>query len=268
MADPDGVRLSGSYVEESEESIRARVRRDLKAGLERHGFDLHEKIVLSARKLADDGHAGYLAGQVTVRTEDDTFWTTAFARNLGEVRRQDLVRFDRDMAVVEGESIPNPAVRFHLWVYDRRPDVGAIVHTHPPFASALSMTGERLAVAHMDAMMFFDNCSFLPEWPGLPVGNEEGEIISEALGDKGAAILAHHGIITVGKSIEEALYLAISLENAARLHMRARSLGEIRRVREELGPEARDFLLSKEIVHTTFDAWARMTAARHPEALG
>ncbi len=256
------------YAEESEVKIHKRVDRDMKIHLDREGFGLEEKIVLSARKLAVEGHSESLAGQVTVRAPDgDTFWSTDFSRNFGEVRRRDVVRFDRNMRVVEGSGMPNPAVRFHLWVYDRQPDTEAIVHTHPPFASALSMLGEELAIAHMDAMMFFDNCGYLQKWPGLPFGNREGEIISRALDGKKTALLGHHGIIAAGVSLEESLYLAISFEHAARLQLRARAIGEIQAVQAELGPEAREFLLSESHVNATFDSWGRMMVARFPEVL-
>ena len=57
-----------------------------------------------------------------------------------------------------------------------------IVHTHPPAVSALSMVGEPLVVAHMDATPFYNDCAYLPQWPGPPIGDNEGEVISAALG--------------------------------------------------------------------------------------
>ena len=87
------------------------------------------------------------------------------------------------------------------------PDVKAIVHTHPPFASALSMTGKALAVAHMDASVFYEDCGHLQVWPGVPIADEEGRLISEALGDKRAVLLDNHGFLTVGATLEEAVYL-------------------------------------------------------------
>src|SRR3546814_20797044 len=87
----------------------------------------------------------------------------------------------------------NPAVLFHFWVYRRRPDVNCIVHTHPPYVSALSMTGRALSISHMDATPFADDCAFLAEWPGLPIADNEGDIISAALGARRTILLAHKG---------------------------------------------------------------------------
>ena len=117
--------------------------------------------------------------------------------------------------------MPNPGVRFHAWIYAKSPDVAAIVHTHPPACAALSMIGEPLAIAHMDATPLFDDCAYLAEWPGLPIGDDEGSIISEAIGSKHAILLAHHGLLTAGKTIEEATMLAVWMEHAADMQLRA-----------------------------------------------
>jgi len=58
---------------------------------------------------------------------------------------------NEEMRVVEGSGTPNPGLRFHLCIYDKRPELQSIVHSHPPFASALSMADEAFVVAHMDA---------------------------------------------------------------------------------------------------------------------
>ena len=89
---------------------------------------------------------------------------------------------NEDLEVLEGQGMPNPANRFHSWVYRARPDVNCIIHTHPTHVAALSMLEVPLQVSHMDLCPLYDDCAFLEAWPGVPVGNEEGEIISAALG--------------------------------------------------------------------------------------
>jgi L-fuculose-phosphate aldolase len=129
------------------------------------------------------------------------------------------------------------------------------------------MVGEPLSAAHMDTMMFYEDCAYLPGWPGVPVGNEEGHVISEALGQKRCILLAHHGMLTTGKTIEEAVYLAVLLEQAARLQLLARAVGDIRTVPQHLAREAHDYMLKQSIVNATFDSWARRVARKYPEAL-
>ncbi|MGQ7440780.1 class II aldolase/adducin family protein, partial [Streptococcus suis] len=92
------------------------------------------------------------------------------------------------------EGFANPANRFHKWIYRSRPDVRAIVHTHAVHASALAMLGEPLIASHMDTVALFDDVAHLPEWPGVPFGDEEGRIIAGTLGNCRAILLAHHGL--------------------------------------------------------------------------
>ncbi|WP_338057121.1 class II aldolase/adducin family protein [Streptomyces yunnanensis] len=113
--------------------------------------------------------------------------------------------------------MPNPANRFHSWIYRKRADVNCIIHTHPLHTAALAMLEVPLMVSQMDTTPLYDDCAFLKDWPGVPVGNEEGEIISAALGDKRAVLLAHHGQLVTGSTIEEACTLALLIERAARL---------------------------------------------------
>ncbi|MFA0811416.1 class II aldolase/adducin family protein [Microbulbifer epialgicus] len=70
----------------------------------------------------------------------------------------------------------------------------------------------------------FDDIAFPKEWPGVPVGNSEGEIIAGAIGDKRAILLAHHGLILACRSVEEACSMALQGERAARLQILAESL--------------------------------------------
>jgi L-fuculose-phosphate aldolase len=136
--------------------------------------------------LASHGHwRGGLAGQITSRgSEKNTFLTLRFGEGADEAQASRLALINDNLEVLNGDFSVNPANRFHIWIYRHRPDINCIVHTHPPAASALSMVGNELAVAHMDATPFFDQCAYLPEWPGLPIDDNEGEIIANALGNK------------------------------------------------------------------------------------
>ena len=98
--------------------------------------------------------------------------------------------------------------------------------------------------------------------------NAEGRIISEALGDKRSILLANHGLLTVGKSLEEATYLALQLERAARLQILAESIGEIQPIDDASGRDAHDFLLQDSIVYGSFNAWSEEILRLQPDIEG
>ena len=176
-------------------------------------WSLREKVALSCRILAEQGHESALAGQLTARADEPgTYWMLSFGLGFEEAQKSNIVRVDDDLNIIEGEGMPNPANRFHLWIYRHRPEVNSIIHTHPPYVSALSMIGVPLNAPHMDTSMFYEDCAWLPEYPGVPIGDEEGRIIHEALGTKRSILLAHHGQLAACGTLEEATMLSIFIE--------------------------------------------------------
>ena len=240
---------------------------DLESLLDRPVLTDVQKVALSARILAGEGHFGSLAGQLTARIAQDRFLTLALGTAFDEANPSDFIVVDDDLNVIDGKGIPNPATRFHLWIYKHKPLVRSVVHTHPPATSALSMIGQPLIVAHMDMCMFQDQCAYLPDWPGLPIGDEEGMIISEALGDKKTILLANHGLISAGETIEEATYLAVFFERAAALQLAASAAGTVHPVDPDKAREARDFLLKPKIVKMTFEYLSRSLRGKDAQGL-
>jgi L-fuculose-phosphate aldolase len=233
-----------------------RVNREMAQDLPALKGSTPELLASCCRILAAEGHESGLAGQVTARAEKpSTWWTLEFGYGFDEATAERMVLVDDDLKPLSGGR-PNPGVRFHVWIYNKRPDVQAIVHTHAPHASALAATGKPLRTIHMDSAMLHGT-AHLPEWPGVPVADDEGRIISGALGDAKSILLANHGLLTAGNSVEEATYLAVFFERAARMQLRAMAAGGFQEVKPALAEEARDFLLQPSIVRGTFAYWAR-----------
>jgi len=234
----------------------ARVSREMEADLPELSLATEEALAACCRILAREGHESGLAGQVTARADQPgSFWTLQFGYGFEEATAKRMALVDEDLKPLRGGR-PNPGVRFHIWIYKKRPDVQAIVHTHAPIASALAATGKELKTIHMDGAMLHGT-AHLPEWPGVPVADDEGRIISAALGGAKSILLANHGLLTAGNSVEEAAYLAVFFERAARMQLAAMAAGGYREVKPELAAEAREFLLQPSIVRGTFAYWAR-----------
>ncbi len=233
-----------------------RVSREMAEDLKVPALSAPQALAAACRILAREGHESGLAGQVTARGDQPgTWWTLQFGYGFDEATTERMVLVDEDLKPLQGGR-PNPGVRFHVWIYRQRPDVQAIIHTHPPHASALAATGGPLKIAHMDSSMLYGT-AHLPEWPGVPVADDEGRIISGALGKAKTILLANHGLLAAGASVEEATYLAVFMERACRMQLLAAPAGGVKEVKPELAQEARDFLLQPSIVRGTFAYWSR-----------
>lgn len=221
-------------------------------------WSVRQKLALTCRILHSKGHESGLAGQISGRGESPgTLHTQQLGLGFDEITASNLLTVDEDLNVLEGEGMVNPANRFHTWLYRARPDVNCIIHTHGTHAVALAMLERPLKIAYMDVCVLYDDVAFLPLWTGVPVGNEEGKVISETLGDKRALLLAHHGLLVTGRTVEEACAVAVMFERAAELQLLAESAGTIKDIEPALGRQAHDWILQEKRSQATFHYYAR-----------
>jgi len=257
-----------STMGDSKNDLMQRAVADMDRHLDVCDLTLREKLALTCRALFDAGHDSGLAGQITARAEaEGTYYTQRLGLGFDEITAGNLLLVDENLTVLVGNGMANPANRFHSWIYRTRPDVQCIVHTHPFHVAALSMLEVPLNVSQMDIAPLYDDCAFLPDWPGVPVGNEEGEIISAALGDKKAILLAHHGQVVAGGSVEEACSLAMLIERGAKLQLAAMAAGAIAPLPDRLAREAHDWTLTPKRSAANFAYYARRALTRHPDTL-
>lgn len=250
------------------DELIARAQAEMQRQFDTPQWSLRERLALTCRILFDGGHDSGLAGQITARTaEPGRYYTQRLGLGFDEITASNLLVVDEDLRVQEGGGMPNPANRFHSWIYRARADVNCIIHTHPLHVASLSMLEVPLEVSHMDNCTLYDDVAFLKDWPGVPVGNEEGEIISAALGDKRAILLSHHGMLIAAGSVEEACVLALQFERAARMQLLAMSAGKIQPIPPALGREAHDWILTPKRSQVGFSYYARRALRAHSDVL-
>ncbi len=250
------------------DELIARAQAEMQRQFDTPQWTLRERLALTCRILFDGGHDSGLAGQITARADaPDRYFTQRLGLGFDEITASNLLLVDEDLRVQEGGGMPNPANRFHSWIYRARPDVNCIIHTHPLHVASLSMLEVPLEVSHMDNCPLYGDVAFLKNWPGVPVGNEEGEIISKALGSKRAILLSHHGMLIAAGSVEEACVLALQFERAARMQLLAMAAGKIQPIPPELGREAHDWILTPKRSQVGFSYYARRALRAHPDVL-
>src|SRR4051794_13384409 len=201
---------------------------------------LHRKQRLAAgfRLFGKFGFDEGVAGHITVRDPEhaDRFWVNPFGMNFKHIRVSDLICVDHTGAVVEGNARVNAAAfAIHSQVHAARPDVVAAAHSHSIYGKSWSALGRLLDPITQDSCAFFEDHGLFDDFTGVVLDLEEGKRIAAALGDKKAVILRNHGLLTVGHSVDAAVWTFITMERSCQAQLLAEAAGKPGRVAPGMG---------------------------------
>jgi L-fuculose-phosphate aldolase len=186
---------------------------------------LRTRLVATARRMNALGINRGKTGNVSARI-DSGFLITPSALPYDETAAEDIVAVDR-AGGPHGRRKPSSEWRFHLDIYAARAEVDAIVHTHSPFATTLACLDRGIPAFHY--MVAMAGGSDIRCAPYATFGTQAlSDHALEALADRRACLLSHHGMIAVGSSLKAALALAVEVETLAEMYWRALQVGEPR----------------------------------------
>jgi L-fuculose-phosphate aldolase len=188
---------------------------------------LRKKLTNAGRVLASQDQGDFVAGHVSVRLLDDPhrFLMKPATIGLDEMTPDNIITVDLDGRKIGGTMPRHNEVFIHSEVLRARTDVQAVVHTHAPHAVAFSSLGRELVPVNNEAGYFYRKLPIFSETTDLIVTPERGKAVARCLGPHGAAILRNHGIVAAGRSIEEAVWIALKLERACRVQLLAEWAG-------------------------------------------
>jgi ribulose-5-phosphate 4-epimerase/fuculose-1-phosphate aldolase len=193
---------------------------------------LHRKRQLAAafRLFARFGFDEGVAGHITARDPEhpNLFWVNPFLRHFALMRVSDLILVDDQGEIVEGKGPLNRAAfAIHSQVHAARPDVIAAAHSHSVHGKAWSSLRRLLSPITQDACIFYEDHGLFDDYTGVVLDPEEGKRIAHALGDTKAVILRNHGLLTVGRSVEEAAFWFIAMDRSCQAQLLAEAAGQI-----------------------------------------
>ena len=186
-----------------------------------------ERLAGGFRIFAMLGFSEGVAGHITARDPEfpDTFWVNPFGMNFGHIRTSDLIRVDSKGDVVEGSRRVNvSAFAIHAQIHLARPEVVAAAHAHSIFGKAWSSVGRVLDPITQDACAFYEDHVFFDDTKVMITEASEGARLAEALGGGKAAILRNHGLITVGQTVDEAVWWFVAMERCCQAQFLAESI--------------------------------------------
>ncbi len=165
-------------------------------------------------------------GNVSVRYQKSEILITASGTHKGLLKEDDIILTDLEGNIISGRKKPSSEIKMHIEVYHRCQGVRAVIHAHPPFCTALSLTGEKFPTSFTPEVFITFGETVPVARYATPSTREVPESIAPFLPEHKAIILAHHGSLTFGKTVWEAFYMLEKLENAAYVYFLAKQLGE------------------------------------------
>jgi ribulose-5-phosphate 4-epimerase/fuculose-1-phosphate aldolase len=187
-----------------------------------------QRLAAAFRIFGRLGFAEGTAGHITARDPElpDHFWVNPLGMSFRQIRVKDLLLVNHDGEVVEGTWPLNlAAFVIHSQIHAARPDVVSAAHSHSVHGKAWSTLRRPLDPLTQDACAFYGDHVVFDDYTGAVFDVEEGKRIAHALGDTKAAILSNHGLLTVGRTVDEAAWWFITMERSCQAQLLAEAAG-------------------------------------------
>ncbi len=191
------------------------------------------QVVVASRVVGSLGEDLTL-GHVSVRIQgDDRMFIKRKGMSGSEITSADVLEVHLD----EADALTAPGMHLeaviHTEIYRSRPDVGAVIHGHPLYATALSATQAKLEFLTHDSVLFQDGVGVYQDSAELIVTKQQGKAVAASLGQRRATLLKNHGAVFVGEDIRYAVLAAVTMERALQLQVIATGLGALDPLPEE-----------------------------------
>ena len=189
---------------------------------------LRAEIAAYGKRILHDKLATGAGGNISAR-HDDVMLISPSGLSLEDVSPEQYVAVSISAGVVTGSNglRPSSEILMHLGCYRRRPDIRAVVHTHPQFTIALSSSGHELRPMFADAIIYLGR-----NWPHLDyitvTTPELANAVESKISDADCLVLRNHGAITIGENLQQAFWRATTLEESARIQLFAALVGKPR----------------------------------------
>lgn len=184
-------------------------------------------IVESGKRMKDSGMTVETWGNISCRdSQTDHVYLTPSGMQYDTITEDDIVVCDLDGNVIDGKREPTIEKGLHLSVYKERPEINAVIHTHPIYSMVFGCTGEIIPlIIDEAAQLMADECR-VAEY-ALPGSDELAQNCVKALGDKAmTCLLQSHGAVCLGKDMEQAFKVAKVLEVTAEIYYLIKSVGK------------------------------------------
>ncbi|OIK13247.1 aldolase [Bacillus sp. MUM 116] len=182
-----------------------------------------KQICEFGKRVYEKGFVAANDGNISIRVGQNEFLITPTGVSKGFMTPEMIVKVDGQGNVLEGDYKPTSEMKMHLLVYRERPDIRAVVHVHPPYATAFAIAGIPLDQAIMPESVVYLGTIPIAEY-GTPSTEEIPQAVKKHVHTHQGVLLENHGALTWGTSLEYAYYLMESLEFNAKINWISRQI--------------------------------------------
>jgi len=187
---------------------------------------LRNEVVEGAKALFTKGLVESGEGNVSVRIgKNEELLITPSFNQYTTLTKDEIVHMNFDGVALSTGKLPSTEAKMHIAIYKSRPKVQAVIHTHSPFATMLSVIRKDIPVIMEEMYIFLGGSVSVSDF-GEAHTEEIGQVALRALGIKNGALLANHGVIVCGKSIDQTVKFAELVEKLAKIYWGALQIGD------------------------------------------
>lgn len=229
-----------------------------------------QRLAAAIRLFGKHGFGEGISGHISVRDPEtpERFWVNPFGVSFTQMRVADLLCVDSAGRVVHGRHRVNPsAFVIHSQIHQLSPDATAVAHGHTAHSRALGALGRLLEPIDQESAAFYERQALYGDYEGPSVSVTRGRDIAQKLGGHRAILLRHHGLITVGGSLDEAVHWFLTYDSCAHVQLLAQADGQPRPLTHTQALAARDGFGDAQLGRFSFQLLWDEIVAEQPDLL-
>lgn len=187
--------------------------------------DMQVNVIRIAVKSYNEGLVAGTSGNVSLYDhENEVMAITASNLDYSIMEAEDVVIMKLDGTIIEGKHKPSSEWQMHAEVYKARKDINAVIHTHGPYATSFAVLQEEIPLVLVEMLPFIGGDIPLAKFE-LPATPELGKSCVKALENRNACLMENHGVLAIGKNLDQAYIRAVYVEDAAKICHYVREIG-------------------------------------------
>tara|TARA_B100000530_G_C15856175_1_gene447363 strand:+ start:325 stop:1089 length:765 start_codon:yes stop_codon:yes gene_type:complete len=230
---------------------------------------LRQELLFAFHVVDMLGQPSGMGSHLTARLPGmETFFFHVHNFGFGEVTPNLIHEADFELNCLSGDDVDiNPTLHIHTRIYNARPDITCILHTHAKHVTALSATGQNIRILTQGGARLHDECVLFDEDDGVALGKEPGSAMAKALGARSCMVLKNHGLLTAAPSIPAAVILADAMEKEAEIQLMAMAAGALSPPSVEGSKRTKEYLFNKKMFGRGWTFLLRQLAAKKPDVM-